>query len=120
MFVDKVRVTIQAGDGGNGAVSFRHEKFIDRGGPDGGDGGNGGNVILIASRNQDTLATFRYKKELKAESGSPGGKSKKHGKSGNDLVVYVHVGTQVISETGAILADLTTDDQKAEIARGGK
>src|SRR5438132_14209825 len=107
MFVDKVRVKIKAGDGGNGAVSFRHEKFVDRGGPDGGDGGNGGDVVLVASRNQDTLSTFRYKKELKAEPGSPGGKSKKHGKSGTDLVLGVPVGTQVVDGKGQALADLT-------------
>jgi GTP-binding protein len=120
MFVDKVKVSVQAGDGGDGAVSFRHEKFVDRGGPDGGDGGDGGDVLLIASRNQNTLATFRYQKELKAAPGKTGLKRRKHGKSGDDLEVAVPVGTQAIDETGNVLADLTEDQQRAVIAEGGK
>ena len=80
MFVDKTVVEVKGGDGGNGVVSFRHEKFVDRGGPDGGDGGNGGDVVLVGSRNQNTLASFRYQKELVAESGKPGSKQKKHGR----------------------------------------
>jgi GTP-binding protein len=80
MFVDRVEVKIKAGDGGNGALSFRHEKFIDKGGPDGGDGGDGGDVILRASRNQNTLANFRYKKQIMAQSGQGGMERKKHGK----------------------------------------
>ena len=98
MFVDKARVNLIAGNGGHGAVSFRHEKFVDKGGPDGGDGGDGGDIILKASRNQNTLATFRYQKLLKAEDGAPGFKRKKHGKSGKDLEVAVPVGTVVYSE----------------------
>ena len=120
MFVDKVKVDIQAGDGGNGAVSFRQEKFVDRGGPDGGDGGDGGDVVFTASRNQNTLATFRYQKELRAEDGRPGLKRRKHGKSGHNLLVDVPVGTQVLDETGGMLADLTQDRQQAVIAKGGK
>lgn len=120
MFVDKVKVLVQAGDGGDGAVSFRHEKFVDRGGPDGGDGGDGGDVVLVASRNQNTLATFRYQKELKAEAGKPGFKQKKHGKSGQDLEVAVPVGTVVSDEAGKVLADLAEDGQREVIAKGGK
>lgn len=120
MFVDKVKVSVQAGDGGDGAVSFRHEKFMDRGGPDGGDGGDGGDVVLKASRNQNTLATFRYQKELKAEAGKPGLKRRKHGKSGEDLDVAVPLGTVVISDEGETLADLAQDGQSAVIAEGGK
>lgn len=86
MFVDKVKVEVHAGDGGNGAVSFRHEKFVDKGGPDGGDGGKGGDVILQASNNQNTLAAFRYNKLIKAESGQNGSKRKKRGKSAEDLI----------------------------------
>jgi GTP-binding protein len=119
MFVDRVEVTIQAGNGGDGAVSFRHEKFIDRGGPDGGDGGNGGNVVLVASRNQNTLASFRYQKLLKAENGQPGGKRRRHGKNGQSLIVPVPVGTVATSEDGRVLADLVEDGQRAIIARGG-
>ncbi len=120
MFVDKVKVLVQAGDGGNGIVSFRHEKFIDKGGPDGGDGGNGGSVVLRASRNQNTLASFRYQKLLKAAPGQSGGKRKKHGRSGEDLVVDVPVGTVVASHEGEVLADLVHDGQEAVIAKGGR
>ncbi|MCA9325266.1 GTPase ObgE, partial [Candidatus Saccharibacteria bacterium] len=120
MFVDKVSVEISAGDGGNGAVSFRHEKFVDRGGPDGGDGGNGGNVILIASRNENTLAAFRFHKELVAEPGGAGSKQKKHGRNGKSLEVKVPVGTVVVDVDGEVLADLTEDGGQAVIARGGK
>lgn len=120
MFVDKVKVLVTAGNGGNGIVSFRHEKYIDKGGPDGGDGGNGGDVVVVASRNEDTLATFRYNKLVKAEDGQTGGKRKKHGKSGNDLAVKVPVGTVVTGLDGTVIADLTQDDQKVVIAKGGK
>jgi len=120
MFVDKVLVTIQAGDGGNGIVSFRHEKFVDRGGPDGGDGGDGGDVVLQASRNQNTLASFRYQRLLKAKSGEAGGKQRKHGRSGPDFIVEVPVGTVVIDEDGEALADLAEDGEQAVIAVGGK
>lgn len=120
MFVDTAKVIIRAGDGGNGVVSFRHEKFVDRGGPDGGDGGNGGDIILVASRNQNTLENFRFQREVVAESGHNGSKRKRHGKAGDDLLVNVPVGTTVLSEEGEVLADLTQDGQQTIIARGGK
>jgi GTP-binding protein len=120
MFVDKVQVGVSAGNGGNGAVSFRHEKFVDRGGPDGGDGGDGGDVILVASRNQNTLANFRFQKSLKADDGQSGSQRRKHGKSGEDLEVPVPVGTVVIDEHGGELADLANDGDRAVIAYGGK
>lgn len=120
MFVDIAQILVRAGRGGDGSVSFRHEKFIDKGGPDGGDGGDGGDVILRASRNQSTLASFRYQRELAAESGQPGYKRRKHGKSGSDLVVAVPLGTVVTKETGEIIADLTEDGQSAVVAFGGK
>ncbi len=120
MFVDKAQVIIKAGDGGDGAVSFRHEKFIDKGGPDGGDGGNGGDVIVLASNNQNTLSAFRYQKRLEAESGKPGFKIRKHGKSGEDLIIQVPVGTSIFNTKGELLADLTADKQQEVIARGGK
>jgi GTP-binding protein len=119
MFVDRVNVTIRAGNGGDGALSFRHEKFRPRGGPDGGDGGNGGNVVLQASRNENTLADFRYKKLLQAKNGQPGGKRKRHGKKGEDLRVNVPVGTVVTDREGQVLADLTADGQTEVIASGG-
>lgn len=120
MFVDKTTIDIKGGDGGNGVVSFRHEKFIDKGGPDGGDGGNGGDVIVIGSRNQNTLARFRYLKELVADSGKAGAKQKKHGRSGKDLKVLVPIGTVVTNEEGKVLADITQDEQSVVIAQGGK
>lgn len=119
-FIDKATVSIAAGDGGNGVVSWRHEIYVDKGGPDGGDGGNGGNVVFVASRNQNTLANFRYQREIVAESGKPGGKSRKHGRSGKDLLVPVPVGTAVTSQDGNTLADLVEDGQQAIIARGGR
>lgn len=129
-FIDKVAIKVGAGDGGNGAMSFRHEKFVDRGGPDGGDGGHGGDVIFQASRNQNTLAKFRFQKELKAEDGQAGGKTRKHGRSGQALLVQVPVGTviTVADEGGAQqaaaasrqLADLAEDGQQAVVAKGGR
>ncbi|HEX4662421.1 MAG TPA: GTPase ObgE [Candidatus Saccharimonadales bacterium] len=119
MFVDTATVMITAGNGGNGCVSFRHEKFIDRGGPDGGDGGNGGNVIFVASQNVNTLVSFRYKQQLKAEDGEAGFKQKMHGGGGKDLTVKVPVGTLVLSE-GKPVADLTEDGQQAVVAKGGQ
>jgi len=120
MFVDKVTVEITAGNGGNGAVSFRHEKFVDKGGPDGGDGGNGGDVVLVGSRNENTLAAFRFHKELAAENGVAGSKQKKHGRNGKSLEVTVPVGTVITDESGAVLADLAEDGSRAVIAKGGK
>lgn len=119
-FIDKVRVVAMAGAGGNGKLSWRHEKFIDRGGPDGGDGGDGGDIVLQASRNQNTLASFRYQKELKADPGKPGGKTRKHGRSAKDMIVAVPVGTMATNDAGEIVADLVLDGQKTVIAKGGK
>jgi GTPase len=119
MFVDRVSVSIRAGDGGDGALSFRHEKFRPRGGPDGGDGGHGGNIVLRASRNQNTLAAFRYQKLLQAKNGDAGGKRKRHGKNGADLVVDVPIGTVINDNQGIVIADLTEDGQSEVIAKGG-
>lgn len=119
MFVDNATVVVKAGDGGNGIVSFRRERYIAKGGPDGGDGGNGGDVIFVASNNQNTLANFRYQKELRAEDGSNGGNAKRHGKSGKDLVVKVPVGTQLHNGT-ELIADLTNDGQEIVVAHGGR
>jgi len=118
-FVDQVKVRFVAGDGGNGRTSFRQEKFIDRGGPDGGDGGNGGDVVLIASRNQNTLVAFRFHKELAAEPGQNGDKVRRHGRRGKDLRVMVPVGTIVMCD-GEQIADLTTDEQEFIVAAGGR
>lgn len=120
MFVDKVKVDIQAGHGGNGKINFRHEKFIDKGGPDGGDGGHGGSVVFEASWSQNTLATFRFQKLIKAEDGQDGGKRKRHGKTGADKVVAVPVGTSVSSLEGEVLADLTEAGRQVTVAKGGR
>ncbi len=118
-FIDRVDILLQAGDGGNGLVSFRHEKFIDRGGPDGGDGGKGADIIFQANRNENTLAAFRYKKEINAPSGQAGGKRKMHGRSAEDSVIKVPVGTVVTNESGEMIADLSVDGQQHVIAKGG-
>lgn len=120
MFVDKVKVKVEAGNGGNGAVSFRHEIYVDKGGPDGGDGGRGGDIILHASRNQNTLAAFRYQKLIKAENGQNGSKSNKHGRSGKDLNVDVPVGTVIVGQDGDELADLNIDGSSFILAHGGQ
>lgn len=120
MFVDKTQIILKGGDGGNGVVSFRHEKFVDRGGPDGGDGGNGGDLIMVGSRNQNTLASFRYMKELVAPSGKNGAKQKKHGRSGKDYKVMVPIGTVVLNEDGQEVADITEEGQEVVVAKGGK
>ena len=118
MFVDIVTVNLTAGKGGNGASSFRREKYIDRGGPDGGDGGRGGNIVFEATRNIDTLLNLRFQPELAAENGGDGRKVNCHGKDGEDLVVKVPIGT-IVKREGEILADLSTDGQREIIARGG-
>lgn len=118
-FVDQVKIQVAAGDGGAGRTSFRQEKFIDRGGPDGGDGGRGGDVVLVASRNQNTLVAFRFHKELTAEPGQNGDKRRKHGRRGKDLQVQVPVGTIVLHE-GEQIADLATDGQEFIVAAGGR
>lgn len=120
MFVDIAEIYVKAGDGGNGIVSFRREKYVPAGGPDGGDGGNGGNVILQADKKLRTLADFRYKKHYKAERGEDGGQKKCTGKRGEDLIIKVPVGTIVKDkETGIILADLIRDAQTEVVAKGG-
>jgi GTPase len=119
-FVDKVAITVTAGKGGDGKLSFRREKFIDKGGPNGGDGGDGGDVILQASPNQNTLAAFRYHKELKAEPGQAGDKNRKHGRRGINLLVAVPVGTIATTDNGEVVADLVQDGQQAVIAKGGR
>ena len=118
MFVDTAKIFVQAGRGGNGAVSFRRELYIEKGGPDGGDGGKGGDVIFRATKDLNTLLNFRYKPEIKAKNGENGSKRNKTGKSGEDLIVKVPVGT-LVKRDGEILADLKVDGEEAVIARGG-
>lgn len=118
MFVDTAKVFVQAGRGGDGAVSFRHEIYVDKGGPDGGDGGKGGDVIFVAVEGLNTLIDFRYKPELKAEPGQSGAKRDRHGKSGATMYVKVPVGT-VVRHEGRIIADFTKNGQEFVVAKGG-
>ena len=118
MFVDTAKVYVKAGKGGNGAISFRHEIYIPKGGPDGGDGGKGGDVVFIASKDCDTLVDFRFQPKLIAEDGKAGSGQKSSGKSGKDLLVEVPIGT-VVRRNGEIIADLTHDQERAIIAHGG-
>jgi len=118
MFVDTAKVFIKAGKGGNGAISFRREIYIPKGGPDGGDGGKGGDVVFVASKDCDTLIDFRFQPKLIAEDGKPGTGQKSSGKSGKDLIVEVPVGT-VVKRDGEIVADLTHDEERAIVAHGG-
>ncbi len=118
MFVDTATVTIKAGKGGDGAVSFRRELYIDKGGPDGGDGGKGGDVIFEATENLNTLLDFRYQPDLKAEPGHRGSKQKKHGKSGDDKIIRVPMGT-IVQREGITIADLTEHGQQVVVAHGG-
>lgn len=111
MFVDVVKISIEAGKGGDGAVAFRREKYVPNGGPAGGDGGKGGDIIFKADKNLSTLLEFRYKKVYKAKNGENGGNKRCSGKSGEDLVLYVPFGTLLYDdETGALLADISDDD----------
>ncbi|WP_456342537.1 GTPase ObgE [Thermovibrio sp.] len=120
-FIDRAKIFVQGGHGGNGCVAFRREKFVPKGGPSGGDGGKGGDVVLVADRNVHTLLDFKYKRHYKAERGRHGEGNKRSGKSGEDLEIKVPVGTVVRdAETGEILGDLTEHGQRLIVARGGR
>lgn len=120
-FVDYVTIHVKAGDGGKGCVSFRREKYVPRGGPDGGDGGRGGHIIIEATEQLNTLLDLRYHHEYKARRGAHGMGKKMHGKDGEDLIIHVPVGTLAREqETGEILADLDEDCKRAVIAKGGR
>ena len=118
--IDQVYINIKSGNGGNGAISGRHEKFVPRGGPDGGDGGDGGDVIFRGDTNINTLIGFRYKKIFKAENGSNGASAKKHGKNGKNIYIDVPVGTQISNENNEIIADITEHNQEQIILFGGQ
>ena len=121
MFIDSAKIHVKAGDGGNGVVSFRREKYVPKGGPDGGDGGNGGSVYIVSDRNLTTLLDFRYAPHYKAERGAHGQGSRKSGLSGNDVVIKVPCGTLIKdAETGEVLGDLTEHGAKLLVAKGGK
>ncbi len=126
-FADETRFEVKAGDGGNGAVSFRHEKYVNKGGPDGGNGGNGGNVVLVADHNLNTLVDLTRHKAYRAEDGQVGRGQKSTGKSGEDLILRVPIGTQVFElqenhkkEKEFLIADLAHDGEKFILAKGGE
>lgn len=119
-FLDRVKINLKAGDGGNGACSFHRAKFIEFGGPDGGDGGNGGNIYIQAVNNVNTLIDYRYSQHFKAQHGENGSGANCYGKYGEDLVLKVPVGTCVIDEDGNEIVDLAVVDQKVLLAQGGR
>ena len=120
-FVDEAKISVLAGKGGDGSASFRREKFIPKGGPDGGDGGHGGSVYAVADRNINTLIEFRYTRIFKAKNGEPGRGSQCYGKSADDVIIRVPVGTVISDlESGTPLADLDRDGARALLVRGGK
>ena len=119
-FVDEAPITVYAGKGGNGCLSFRREKYIERGGPDGGDGGDGGSVYLIADESLNTLIDYRYQRSFRAENGASGGGKNCRGKSGEDLYMKVPVGTSILDEnSGELIGDLTKHEQTLLVAQGG-
>jgi GTPase len=121
MFIDEAKIFVRAGDGGRGCVSFRREKFVPKGGPDGGDGGKGGDIVLQADRNLSTLLDFHYKQRYMAERGQHGRGSDQKGRDGSDYLIRVPLGTVVRSmDSGAVLADLVTPDQYFIAAHGGR
>ena len=119
-FLDQAKIYIKAGNGGSGSSSFRREKYVEFGGPDGGDGGNGGSVILESERNLNTLVDFRYRQHFKAENGRSGSKKNKTGAGGENLILKVPIGTQIFEEdNNTLIKDLTKPGQKIIIANGG-
>lgn len=120
MFVDYVKIRLKAGDGGDGSRSFRREKYIPDGGPDGGDGGRGGSVYFKVDKDQNTLQRFRHNKLYRAEDGKAGAGQKKNGKSGEDLTVLVPKGTVILNTEGKVIADISEDDKETLILKGGK
>lgn len=120
-FVDEISIRVEAGDGGDGCVSFRREKFIPRGGPDGGDGGDGGSVYMLVDEGLNTLVDFRHKKILRAQPGQRGRSKGAHGQSGNDLVLKVPLGTSVSDmDTGELIGDMVLKDMPLLVAKGGR
>ncbi len=121
MFLDYAKIFVKAGSGGSGAITFRREKYVPKGGPSGGNGGSGGNIIFLADRNLNTLLDFRYKRKYLAGNGENGGSSLKDGKNGADIIIKVPVGT-IIKEAsdGRVIVDLKSDGMKCIVAKGGK
>lgn len=121
MFIDHAKIFVRSGNGGNGGCSFRREKFVPHGGPDGGDGGNGGSVVATASTRVTTLLDLKYRRHYEAESGAPGQKANRHGRTGSDVTITLPVGTVIkCVDTHELLADLVTPEQRVIVAKGGK
>lgn len=121
MFLDKVKIECKAGNGGNGVVAFRREKFVPNGGPSGGDGGKGGDIIFKCSKNLDNLGDFRYKKKFKAEDGLAGSANNKFGKDGHDLIIFVPKGTVIKNASnGKVIADMFDDGDEVVVLKGGQ
>lgn len=119
-FIDEALISVKAGDGGNGIVSFRREKFVPKGGPDGGDGGRGGDVYVIADDNTNTLVDFRYTRKFEAKKGESGGSKNRSGRGADDIYLRVPVGTTIVdTDTDSVIGDLTQVGQKIRIAKGG-
>src|SRR6185312_5915152 len=119
-FIDEAQIEVIAGDGGNGAVSFRREKYVPRGGPDGGDGGRGGSIYAVADRNINTLIDYRYARIHRAKSGESGRGADQYGRGAQDIVLRMPVGTVIAdADTGELIADLARDGERALLARGG-
>src|SRR6266576_3263491 len=119
MFNDKAQIHVKAGRGGDGGLSFRREKYVPKGGPDGGDGGNGGDVVLVADSSLRDLSSLQRRRGIEAEKGGAGRGARKHGADGESIEVHVPVGTQV-QEGGALIADLAHADARLVLAHGGK
>src|ERR671934_785700 len=119
MFSDRAAIHVQAGKGGDGAISFRREKYVPKGGPDGGDGGDGGDVVLVADPRRRDLSGFRPNQKLRAGRGGAGAGRLSHGADGDDAVLNVPVGTQVLDTEGRLVADLAHADARVVVARGG-
>ena len=121
IFIDEAKIHVRAGSGGNGCVSFRREKYVPKGGPDGGDGGDGGDVIIKASKQMKTLLDFQYRKQYKAENGAHGKGSNKHGKRGKEVLLLVPCGTVIRDgSTGEVLKDLIRANDQITVAKGGR
>ena len=121
MFADRAKIFIRSGKGGDGHVSFRREKYVANGGPDGGDGGRGGDVIFEVDKGQNTLGEYRFKKNYSAKDGEPGGKRRCHGADGDDIILKVPEGTVIMdAKSKKVIADMSGDNQRHVVLRGGR
>ncbi|WP_458695346.1 Obg family GTPase, partial [Wolbachia endosymbiont of Mansonella ozzardi] len=120
-FIDEVKLHLKAGDGGDGCVSFRREKFAEFGGPNGGNGGKGGNIVFVSDANLNTLLNFRYRRHIKANNGKSGASRDRSGTAGKNVILKVPVGTQVIGEESEeVIADLDKPEMEFQVVQGGK